>query len=181
MWTIDSIKKFYKDFGFKPSSTKSEIKELSKLLHADEQLHGLLEGFLKNIHGRSINGLGLVIATNKRVIFFRKSIIGTVTKEEIPLNKVTSASYRKGLMFSSISITSASNDSIVEQCDKKISKKFIDNLLGLINNQPNISNNQDNNFQNDPLLKLEKLYELKQKGILTEDEYNQQKSKILNS
>jgi hypothetical protein len=35
--------------------------------------------------------------------------------------------------------------------------------------------------QSDMATELEKLWDLKQKGILTEEEYNNQKSKILNS
>ncbi|AFD06236.1 PH domain-containing protein [Solitalea canadensis] len=87
MWTSERIDEFSKSFGHKPFSTKSEMKELPNLLKADEQLLGLLEGNLKEIHGRNVAGQGLVIVTDKRVIFFRKSFIGTVTKEETPISK----------------------------------------------------------------------------------------------
>jgi hypothetical protein len=43
-----------------------------------------------------------------------------------------------------------------------------------------MSEGQQNN-KTDVAAELEKLYELKQKGILTEEEYNNRKAKILNS
>ena len=134
MHTKESIDAFMQAFGFKPSSTKSEIKELPNLLSPEEKLIGLLEGWLKKIHNRDINGNGLVILTSKRVIFFRKSIIGTVTKEEIPISKVSSASYRKGLMFSSVAIITSGNEAVVEQCDKTTAQRFSDEVQKLISN-----------------------------------------------
>jgi len=180
MWTPEKIEQFCKDFGFKPVSTKAEIKELPNLLSPDEQLLGLLEGFLKDIHGRNVNGQGIVIATSKRVIFFRKSFIGTITKEETSLSKVSAVSYRKGILVGSISIISASNDSIVDNCDKKMAEKFIGILSDLISKSQSAPNQKLDYIHDDPMLKLEKLFELKQKGILSEDEFNQQKAKLLN-
>ena len=113
MWTKEKLEIFIKDYGFKPNQTKSEIKELPTILHPEEKLLGLAEGLLKKIHNRDVNGYGLVIATNKRVIFFRKSFIGTVTKEETPISKISSASFRKGILSSSIAIVTSNNESEV--------------------------------------------------------------------
>lgn len=181
MWTKDKLENFMQSFGFKPNMTKPEIKELPSLLHPDEILLGLLEGQLKRIHNRDFNGLGLVIATNKRLIFFRKSILGTVTKEEMPVNKISSASFRKGLLSSSIAITTSNNDSVVDHCDKTVAKKFIDVVQNLISNLDSQATRplQVQAAPENSLDKLEKLFDLKQKGILTEAEYLTQKEKIL--
>ncbi|HET6995215.1 MAG TPA: PH domain-containing protein [Chitinophagaceae bacterium] len=187
MWTKEALETFMKDFGFKPSMTKPEIKELPSLLSPDEKLHGLLEGMLKRVHNNDINGNGLVIATNKRIIFFRKSIIGTVTKEEIPISKVSSASFRKGLMFASVAVITASNEAVVEQCDKTLANRFSQVVQKLISDlgtpfgqtaAPQPVNGATNGAP-DLSLQLEKLFELKQKGILTEDEFSAQKAKLL--
>jgi hypothetical protein len=180
MWTHEKIEQFRKDYGFRVSSTKAEMLELPGILAPDEKIYGLLEGFLKHIHGRTEIGQGLVIATDHRIIFFRKGIFVGTVREEIPLSKISSASYRKGLIFCSISIVTANNDAIVEQCDKKSSEKFVNIVLDLIQNIQHINNPQLNMKHNDMTTKLEKLFELKNKGILTEEEYNQQKIKILN-
>src|SRR5262245_56942687 len=134
MHTKESIDAFLQEYGFKPSQTKSEIKELPNVLQPEEKLIALLEGWLKKIHNRDVNGQGLVILNNKIVIFFRKSIIGTVTKEEIPISKVSSASYRKGLMFASLAIITSNNEAVVEQCDKTNAQRFSDEVQKAISN-----------------------------------------------
>lgn len=180
MWTKEKLEKFMIDFGFRPVMTKSEIKELPSLLYDEEILHAIVEGQLKRIHNRDINGFGIAIATNKRIIFFRKSIIGTVTKEETPISKISSASFRKGLLSSSIAIVTSNNESVIEQCDKMVGRKFIDKVQNLISGLDNIAIfSPQIHTQNDTLVQLEKLFELKQKGIVTEEEFNSQKTKIL--
>lgn len=181
MWTKEKLETFMKDYGFKPNQTKSEIKELPAILHPEEKLLGLAEGLLKKIHNRDVNGYGLVIATNKRVIFFRKSFIGTVTKEETPISKISSASFRKGILSSSIAIVTSNNESEVSNCDKTLGKKLIDIIQNLISGLDQVSSTSApvQNRQDDSVTQLEKLFELKQKGILTEDEFNAQKIKIL--
>ena len=181
MWTKDKLESFMKNYGFKPNLTKPEIKELPEILHPEEKLLGLVEGLLKKIHNREISGHGLVIATNKRVIFFRKSFIGTVTKEETPISKISSASFRKGFLTSSIAIVTSNNESEVDNCDKILGKKFIDIVQNLISELDQITNSPNNvqSIQESSVSQLEKLFELKQKGILTDDEFNTQKIKIL--
>lgn len=187
MWNKEAIEKFMRRYGFNPSYTKSEIKELPEILNFDEVLCGLLEGFLKKVHNRDINGTGLVIATNKRIIFFRKTFIGTVTKEEIPVSKISSSSYRKGILFGSIAIVTSNNEAVVEQCDKENAKKFIDSVQKVISEHessqrkvvpPAIPQSANDKYAID-LNQLEKIFDLKQKGILTEEEYLTQKAKIL--
>ena len=180
MWTKEKIDEFMSDYGFKPKNTKSEVKELPNILQEDEELRALLDGMLKRVNGNDFNGAGLVIATNKRIIFFRKSFIGTISKEEIPLRMVTSSGYRKGLMMSGVVITTANNEASVEYCDKKEAEQFNAIVQELLNEQHSSQNNaQTNQSQPSNFEQLEKLFELKQKGIITEDEFNQQKGKLL--
>jgi len=175
------IDKFCNDYGFKPRNSKSEMKELINLLFTDEKLHGLLEGLLENIGGGKINGSGLVIATNKRIVFFRKSFIGTISKEEVSLQVISSASFRKGLITSSIVVTSSSNNAIVKYCDHTMAQKFVNVLTNLIHDSHTLSNQSTNHSDQDFTQQLEKIYALKEKGAISEDEYISMKSKILTS
>ena len=181
MWTKEKVDKFMADYGFKPKNTKSEVKELPNILQEGEEIHGLLEGFFKRVSGTSSNSLGLVIASNKRIIFFRKSIIGTVSKEEIPLRMVTSSAYRKGLIQSGIAIVAANNDAVVECFEKREAERFNKIVNDLLTEQHTTSQNNAQIHQSQPsnLDQLEKLFELKQKGIITEEEFNRQKAKLL--
>lgn len=181
MWTQEKINNFINYYKIKINNTKSEIKELPKLLNEKEELFGIIEGNLKSIAGRKQAGLGICVITSKRIIFFRKSIIGTTTFEEIPLHKISSASFRSGLVFGSVSITSNSNEALIENCDKNNGASFakvITNLINEENNKPQVSAqiSQPDNYD-----KLEKLFSLKEKGIITEEEFNTQKSVLLNN
>jgi hypothetical protein len=178
MWTTDKIERFCKEYGFVPNQTTSELSSLHKILYPDEVLMGLLDGILKEVFGKNYNGNGMVIATNKRVIFYRKNFLGITTKEEISLQKVSSASIRKGLIFSSIILTSSNNEAIVKQCENKSAEKFITVLTNLIHNSHTLKTTTGGD---DLTQKLEKLFELKQRGILTKLEFNDQKAKILAS
>ena len=180
MWTYEKIEDFCKQYGFVPIMTKSELKELPNVLMKDEQLMAILQGGLSSIKGTNYNGLGLIIATNRRVLFLRKSIIGTVTKEDYPMSVISSAAFRKGLMASSVVITTANNEAVIERCEKGSADKFIKILTELIHSahSPQVQTSAPIS-QDDSIQKLEKLFELKQKGILTEEEFNQQKAKIL--
>lgn len=177
MDNTEIMNKFCNDFGYKAINTKAEFKMLPTLISSNESLIGIIEGFIKNIGRKEINGAGIFAVTNKRAIFYRKSFIGIETKEEIPLNKISSASFRKGLVWSSIFVTSSNNDAVIEQCDKNQAEKFVSILLAAIanDNKPLVVNQESIPQQ------LEKLFELKQKGVLTDDEFNQQKTKLLNS
>lgn len=180
MHTKESIEKFMTEYGYKPSSCKAEVKVLPNLLQPDETLHALLEGQFRNVHGKgAASGYGLVIATNQRILSYRKSIIGTVTQEEIPMSQITATSFRKGLMFASVMITTANNESIAENCIKSEAEKFVKVVQNLLSQVNKTSTPPQQSVSN--LDQLEKLFELKQKGIITEDEFIAQKAKLLQS
>lgn len=78
-----------------------------------------------------------------------------------------------------VSLMSAQNDDFTINFSKKTQSEFI-KLKGLINEQRN-SNKSQIIIQNQvsEADELEKLAALKDKGILTEDEFNQKKKQIL--
>ncbi len=175
MHTIESIRKFCNDTGFKPGNTSSEIKELPNILKSDETLKGLLEGTLTKIHNRNFNGNGLAIATDKRVIFYRKSFIGTITHEEIPVTKISSVSFRKGLLLGSLMVITSNNEAKIENCDNKKAIQFSEVIKDLINTT---STTNTPIKETNTLDEIERLFELKQKGAITEDEYSKLKQKL---
>ncbi|RYY60388.1 MAG: hypothetical protein EOO05_10105 [Chitinophagaceae bacterium] len=185
MYTKETIDVFLNEIGFKPNMTKAEVKQLPSLLSPNEKLLGVLEGNLKKIHNRDIGGYGLAILTDKRVLFYRKSIIGTVTSEEIPVSKISSVSFRKGVMFASLAVITSGNEALMEDCNKEQAKRFSEKIQGIISDlgaAPTVTAaaaTAVNTAAANPMEQLEKLFDLKQKGILTEDEYSRQKAKLL--
>ena len=176
MWTDEKVSTFIAEYGFKPSITKGEVKDLPNILQPDEVLLGLLEGYLKGNNG------ALAIATNKRVIFYRKSFIGTVTKSEFPIRMITSTAYRAGIMTSSVIIVAANNETLIDMCGKAEAQRFNDIVHKILNEQHvdnSIPAQPQNNTGLSNVEQLEKLFELKQKGVLSDEEFQQQKAKLL--
>jgi hypothetical protein len=89
-------------------------------------------------------------------------------------------------MFSSVAVITASNEAVVEQCDKTVAKRFSETVQKLISDldtplgQTAVPQSTPVAVNSGPDLgQLEKLFDLKQKGILTEEEFNAQKAKLL--
>lgn len=181
MHTYEKTITFCNSINFRPGQTNSEIKILHTILHPDEELKYILEGNLKKIHNRNINGIGLAITTNKRVIFLRKSIIGTLTNEDVLISKISAVSSRKGILLSSVSITTSNNEATIDNCNKNAAEIFT-NITRSVLNESHASTTDKNIIQNSPSKydELEKLFELKSKGIITEQEFELEKQKVLN-
>lgn len=181
MHTLEDIRKFCSNFGFKPVITGSEIKQLPTVLQADEQLLAVTEGFLKEVHGRKIAGNGVIVVTDKRVLFYRKSIIGTETREEVPLSKVSSASIRKGMLDASIHITTSNNGAEIIHVDKKLAQKTVTIISDLISKETGSGGRTSQATAPISVAdELKKLAELRDSGALTEDEFLSEKKKLLN-
>lgn len=171
------VQKFLDTYKFKGPNTSSEIEDLPGILHDGEELVALLEGRLIKIHNKAVNGLGLLIATTRRVIFYRRSFIGTITREEFQREKISAISFRQGLMTSAVSITTSNNEALMDYCQTDPAKKFSDILQKLIN-EPVRAENQIQKAE-DHLSKIERIFEMKERGILTEEEYLHEKRKLL--
>ncbi|MDD3419731.1 MAG: PH domain-containing protein [Candidatus Gastranaerophilales bacterium] len=147
-----------------------EINELPNILWKDEILEDLSPGAYNN-------GIGLVIATNKRLVFINKGIF-SLQVEDFPYNKITSVQYNLGLILGTVNIFCAGNSAEIKNIWKNQAKNFCDiarkQMEGIANKE--IPSQKDND---DTISKLERLALLKEQGILTEEEFISQKQKIL--
>lgn len=118
---------------------------------------------------------GVLIVTAERVVFYRKGILGEIL-ETIPLKRITSIERKSVIGHRTIRIH-ASHD----QLEFKTFEK--DKELELINaiesgrglNKEIKPSSQNNN----PLDLLKKLSELKDSGIITEEEFQKKKADLL--
>jgi hypothetical protein len=173
---MQDFQQLAKQIHYKPVFTNAEFKRLDKVINQDETVFYLMEGLIGDVHGRPINGRGLAILTNKRVLFFRHSLIGTETKEEFKISNISAASLRKGLAYGSMIISVANNDATIEQCSKKAVEEFVTKLRELMHKptQPTVVNATTSLAD-----ELKKLADLKSAGILTDEEFQIQKQKLL--
>ena len=158
--------------------TKKEVKELPNILHDDEELLYITSGFLDG-------NTWLVSCTNERIIFLDKGMIYGLKQKQIPLDKVNSVEHSKGLLLGKITIWDGASKFTIDNIQKNALDPMVNCINDAIkqykNNVNNLnSNNSNNNLDDDIVSKLERLAKLKEQGILSEEEFQQGKFKILN-
>ena len=99
--------------------------------------------------------------------------------KEFPIDKITSVSYKTGLIYGKFTITSK-EDAVIELVDKNEIRPFAEHVTNKLNSKKTESS-VNTSSEDDVVSKLERLAALKEKGILTDEEFLEQKTKILNS
>jgi len=161
--------------------TRKEIKYLPEQLQKDEEPIIITSG----VGGDSTLGnTWIIVLTNLRILLMDAGMIYGLETSSISLEKINSISGTRGLMFGKINFTDGSKEWEIDLVAKKSIKPFVDACMQEIDlfkqksNQINTPPAQSA-VSNDPYSKLEKLAELKEKGIISKEEFESEKSKIL--
>ncbi|EMC8779819.1 PH domain-containing protein [Providencia rettgeri] len=182
----DDLLKEYKRLsdvvGDTPVGTKKEFLHLPQILHSNEIPQAIASGSMENKNW-------LLVLTNYRVIFLNKGMLFGLKQMDINLDNIVSVGGKTGMLLGDILIgTSGQNYTI-----SNVSKKTVVPFTNLVNEardkkksinaepQPTNSENLSNTSTDDLIAQLEKLASLKEKGVLSEEEFLQQKNKLLNS
>lgn len=161
-----------------PFGTKKEFFHLPEILNSGEQPVAIASGMMDG-------NTWLITLTNKRVIFLDKGMIFGVKQVDINLNNIVSVGGKTGLMFGEIMISTSGQNYTIKNVMKGSVIPFT-NLVNETKNSLNIPAQQqkeptkDIQSFDDQMAKIERLAEMKQEGILTEEEFQQQKHRILN-
>ncbi|MDR1656066.1 MAG: PH domain-containing protein [Deltaproteobacteria bacterium] len=162
---------FWKTFGIIP-----ELKYIPELLFNDEQL-------LAVTRGRVDTTAWVMAVTDFRIILVNKGHFYGCQLLEVPFSRIKSASYRTGLFFGSIYIDTGGGTVILERLNKKNTLKVATIISQVLNEKPELCRPG----QPQPAPKashhltgqLELLSSLRQRGSLSESEYNFQKNRLL--
>lgn len=171
---LEQIKEQINSLGLDNTSTffgRKEIKELPKILAPDEKIDNIIQGIYNK-------GMGILVSTNRRLVFIDKGMIYGLKVEDFPLDKITSIQYETGLILGEVKIHTSSNIAIIDHVDKNDARKFAEFVRDKIS-KPTIDSIPQNNSQPNILEQLEKLGKLKESGVLTEEEFNDYKKKLL--
>lgn len=158
----------------------SSYNKLQKLvipyLDTDETIKESIYGaYETKIFGNDSVRNGIFVATESRLVFFSKKVVG-YDLEVLPYSNISSIEMGKNLMGHYISLFATGNKITMKWINKGDIKSFVDYVRGNIGKMPDtISNNS--NDENIDLLK--QLAELRKQGILTEEEFSDKKKKIL--
>ena len=149
---------------------RKEINELPNILALTETVDNIIQGTYNN-------GQGILVSTNRRLVFIDKGLLYGLKVEDFPLDKITSIQYETGLLLGKIKIHTSNNIATIDNVEKVLSRKFAEFVRDKLS-QPKESNFTINSQPN-LLDQLEKLAKLKENGILSEEEFNDQKKKLL--
>lgn len=172
MATLEDVKAQIKELKYADTfGTKKEIKYLPEILRKGERIHGITSGFMDG-------NTWLIALTNERVIFLDKGFIYGLKQVETPLDKINSIEQSIGLIFGEISIWDGSSKMMIKNIIKKSVKPFVNAINEQMKKLKN-NNSLSEAHELDIASQLERLGELRAKGILTPEEFEQQKIKIL--
>jgi hypothetical protein len=164
-----------KEMGDDQFFTKKELKYLPEALRDGEQVLAFTSGLMDG-------NTWLIALTDRRIIFLDKGMIYGLKQTAIDLDKVNAVSGSTGLIFGKISITDGAKERKIDNVWKKTVKRFTNKVQEAIEARKAAMQQPVQMAQPveiDPYEKLEKLASLKEKGVITEAEFQDQKGKIL--
>lgn len=149
---------------------RKEINELPDILAPTEIINNIIQGTYNNGHG-------ILVSTNRRLVFIDKGLFYGLKVEDFPLDKITSIQYETGMLLGKVKIITSGNTATIDNVEKTSSRKFAEFIRDKLS-QPKenntVANSQPNIFD-----QLEKLAKLKDNGILSEEEFSDHKKKLL--
>ncbi|RPE03098.1 hypothetical protein BBB56_06790 [Candidatus Pantoea deserta] len=163
-------------------SNKHVEKFTSSHLQANESVVSWAEGYIGNVMGsgkdRQYNGV--LIVTDVRVAFYRKGFLGEVL-ENIPLKAITAIERKSMLGHRSVRIHT-SHDALEFKTFSKEGETALINAIEAGRGLQKSSSEGEKVVaveKNDPFEQLKKLSELKEAGILSEEEFMVKKQEIM--
>ncbi len=154
--------------------TKKEFYHLPNIIGDNEQPLAVASGMMDG-------NTWLITLTNQRVIFLDKGMLFGVKQVDINLKDIVSVGGQTGIILGSITISTSGQNYTI----KDVAKQSVIPFTNLVNSTRNNLNTPAEKItssnDNDIVAQLERLASLKDKGILTDEEFQQQKQRILNS
>ena len=146
-----------------------EINALPNLLAESEIVDNIAQGTYSN-------GQGILVSTNRRLVFIDKGLLYGLKVEDFPLDKITTIQYETGLLLGEIKIHTSGNIAKIDNVEKTTARSFAEFVRNKLS-QPKETIAQST--QPNVLDQLEKLAKLKDNGIISEEEFIEQKKKLL--
>jgi hypothetical protein len=164
-------KALQKYHGIQRAWVRREVEELKSVLWEDEVVEDAVIGIYHK-------GVGLLVATNKRLVFIEKGLLAGITVEDFALDKITSMQYRFGWRFGTLIIFASGNKAEIRKVPKPGLRAFADFVRARISGRMEHSSYSAPSMATD-YTEIEKLAELHGRGILTDEEYTAKKKQIL--
>lgn len=150
---------------------RKEIRELPNVLSEDEKIVYLVEGRNKTTKHHII-----LVATDRRLIFIDKEFMYGLKVEDFSYEKVSSIQYEKSLMLASIDIQISENTLEIDGVGKYEAELFCEKVRDFMSRPKEYFQPKT---KPSVLDQLEQLGRLKENGVVTEEEFLEQKKKLI--
>jgi hypothetical protein len=170
--------------------TKKELKVLPDYLEPDEIVFALTSGIMVQTETSNSFDFGtntwLVVLTNDRFLFLDAAMLtSSVDTQSIRHDRVQAVSASQGWVLGKIMVDLGSRVLTIDNCQKATVKVVADLankwLKELSNKKSAASSQVQSSPEESPLDKLEKLAKLHAMGVLSDEEFNAAKQKVLSS
>ncbi len=169
---LDEIKEELDKLDINPTIfARKEIHALPDILSAEEKIVYLVEGRNK-INRHHI----ILVATDRRLIFVDKEFMYGLTVEDYSYTKISSIQYETEVMLASIDIQVSDDLVEIDGVGKYEAKLFCEKVRDFMSRPAEYIQHQS---EPSTLDQLEQLGRLKESGILSEEEFNEQKKKMI--
>ena len=169
---LDEIRDELKKLDISPTLfARKEIHELPDILSADEKIVSLVEGRNK-VNNHHI----ILVATDRRLIFVDKEFLYGLKVEDFSYSKISSIQYETGVMLASIDIQVTDDVVEIDGVGKYHAELFCEKVRDFMS-RPEIV--FQNTSEPSVLDQLEQLGRLKESGVLSEEEFMDQKNKLM--
>ena len=121
---------------------------------------------------------GIFLATDKRIIFFAKKLAG-YDLEVFPYSTISSIEMGKGIMGHKITFFASGNKAAMKWIKEGNIQEFINEVKGRIGVKEGGGGGPIPTVEDDVLSQIKKLAELKDQGILSEEEFEAKKKELL--
>jgi len=163
-----------KEIGDDQFFTKKELNHLPEVLSGGEQVLAFTSGLMDG-------NTWLITLTDRRIIFLDKGMIYGLKQTAIDLDKVNSISGQTGIIFGKIIIEDGASSRLINNVWKKTVIAFTNKVRDAIEARKSASKHTPaaQPTGDDVVTKLEKLAGLLERGVINQEEFAQQKAKIL--
>lgn len=169
---LDEIKEELEQLDINPTFfARKEIRELPNILSEEEKIVYLVEGRNKITTHHII-----LVATNRRLIFVDKEFMYGLKVEDFSYSKISSIQYETELMLAAIDIHVSDDIVEIDGVGKYDAELFCEKVRDFMSRPEEYF--QDNS-EPSTLDQLEQLGRLKENGVLSEEEFKEQKKKLL--
>ena len=157
---------------------RRELKRLEQHLWPNERVNEITTG----TYG---GGQGLIVLTTLRLLFFREGWVGK-NSEDFPIDKVSSVGFKSGMLTGTVTVFASGNKAEITGVYKQDGKRIVDNMRARLMDRgedPDTDATEAGvpSGKDDPMEKLRKLGELRDAGIVTDEEFVSKKKQLLDS